>query len=140
MSRKSWWCILSGIFMFTLFAIASGRAVSLFADQKGPIRYENFERIKDGMTKAEVEALLGCSPGDYRTGKVRFVDLPPKSFHGLPRCNGLTPTFNMWEGDQGDIIVTFTRDNKVAGSTKYWRGVRLSPHEQFVILLTRWIR
>ena len=27
---------------------------------------EQFERLREGMTEAEVSALLGCPPGDYR--------------------------------------------------------------------------
>jgi hypothetical protein len=36
-----------------------------FALPRPGINHSNFQRIKAGMTQADVEALMGCPPGDY---------------------------------------------------------------------------
>jgi hypothetical protein len=60
----------------------------------------NFQRIKAGMRREEVEAILG-SPGDYRTGPVSYL-YPPPSVPGSQRQ--LTPPLKWW-GDEAQIIV-----------------------------------
>jgi hypothetical protein len=49
-------------------------AVAAFVAWPRPQRItrENFDRIQDGMSRAEVEAILG-PPGDYRTGPTLYT-------------------------------------------------------------------
>jgi hypothetical protein len=58
--RKLWW-VVAGLVVLLL-------AVGVFVAWPRPnrITQENFDRIQQGMSRAEVEAILG-PPGDYRT-------------------------------------------------------------------------
>jgi hypothetical protein len=64
------------------------------------ITQANFQRIKAGMRREEVEAILG-SPGDYRTGPVSYL-YPPLS--GPSSQWPQTPPLKWW-GDEAQIIV-----------------------------------
>jgi hypothetical protein len=104
--------------------------------QRGPIRYENFERIALGMTEAEVALLLGCAPGDYSTGTVhlkikladgtdawqeeRFEDFDVVDADGAARRHLL------WFGDRGMIGVMLDREGRVCDKG-FERGRRLPP-------------
>jgi hypothetical protein len=58
------------------------------------------ERIKEGMTQAEVHAILG-PPGDYRTRPSARVKLKDDY------CGPLCPLIEEWEGDEGTIRVDY---------------------------------
>jgi hypothetical protein len=79
---------------------------------------ENYDRIREGMTRAEVEAILG-PPGDYRTGRTREASDPldPPCFDidetafNADAYYGLSPG-GLWEqawwfGNEAYIIVVF---------------------------------
>jgi hypothetical protein len=80
-------------------AVASGLVV-LWPSSR--TTQDNSDRIKIGMTRAEVQAILG-PPGDYRTNAP-----PPR---GWPSGSGLRST---WEADDGTIQVVFNSDDCVA--------------------------
>ena len=50
-----------------LAVLVTAGAVALWPSRPNQITKENRDRIKEGMSRAEVEAILG-PPGDYRTG------------------------------------------------------------------------
>jgi hypothetical protein len=50
-----------------LAVVVAAEVVVLWPRSSSRITRENFEQIKEGMNRAEVEAILG-PPGDYRTG------------------------------------------------------------------------
>jgi hypothetical protein len=54
--------------------VAAGVVVLSQQNQPDRVTRENYDRIHDGMSRAEVEEILG-SPGDYRTGlgETRFL-------------------------------------------------------------------
>ena len=58
-------CALAGLLYFRTTAGVS------------PVHWENVNAIKVGMTRAEVEALLGAPPGVYATGSLRTAPCPP---------------------------------------------------------------
>jgi hypothetical protein len=58
------------------------------------------ERIKEGMTQAQVHAILG-PPGDYRTQP------PPPDWFRLGFGVGLVSLSEEWEGDDGTICVDY---------------------------------
>jgi hypothetical protein len=69
--------------------VAAG-AVVLWPRTPSRITLENCNRIREGMSRAEVEAILG-PPGDYRTG-------PGETGHGMG-------TENMfWTPDRGPSV------------------------------------
>jgi hypothetical protein len=64
------------------------------------ITRENFERIKEGMSQEEVEAILGPA-GDCRTGPTR-----PVRGRGTERLGKiLGPGALVWKGDHAEIWV-----------------------------------
>ena len=100
---------------------------------RGPIRFDNFEQIRVGMTEAEVEQLLGCKAGDHTTGLVQvqgrshdgtkvWVDIPP----------GVIIAPNQWLGDRGAIKVLYDGHGKVKSAevsrgrpatTNWWSSI-----------------
>jgi hypothetical protein len=92
----------------TLFVALAGLAVVLavgvvvlWPSQPNRITQENCDRIKEGMSRAEVEAILG-PPGDYRTG-------PGETGHGS--------TGNMfWTPEQIPDVARGTDWSKVSQS------------------------
>ncbi len=101
---------------------------------RGPIRYKNFERIQDGMTQDEVEALLGCRPGDHSTGPVHLKNTLLDGHKQYTRAafSELCPgeqqpgRLELWYGDRGVIAVTFGADKAVLGK-EFVRGRHLPP-------------
>ena len=61
MRRRKLLVVLAGLAVL----VAAG-AVVLWPEPPSRITRENFDRVREGMTQAEVEAILG-PPGDYRT-------------------------------------------------------------------------
>ena len=52
----------------------AGFVAFLLTQPRSPINLQNFEKIQIGMTLAEVEAIIGLSPGDYSTGDLILIE------------------------------------------------------------------
>jgi hypothetical protein len=91
------------------------------------ITRENYERIKEGMSRAEVESLLGA-PGDYRTGPVGYQTAEYKEAVGRPASISLRGTKPaLWLGDRGLVEVAFGQDGRALDSESgFYRGVKLA--------------
>jgi hypothetical protein len=72
------------------------------------ITRENLGRIRDGMSLAEVEAILG-PPGDHRTKPTtyhrHFLE-PPR--HADTMASEPDVDVKKWQGDTGDIEIVFS--------------------------------
>jgi hypothetical protein len=88
------------------------------------ISQENFDRITEGMSRAEVEAILGGPPGDYRT--VRTVtELCPRSSEIDAEASKADRNRTLaegeveadWYGNQGIVRVWFTSGVTAWGRT-----------------------
>src|SRR5262245_55967209 len=78
-----------------------GTMLPLVVPRHCPVSRAAFERIKEGMTQAEVYAILGGPPGDYRTR-------PHGTNIYLSRMfSGLDPIIEDWEGDEGSVAVEY---------------------------------
>jgi hypothetical protein len=90
---------------------------------------ENAERIKKGMSRAEVEEILGGPAGDYRT-------VPTKPSHCVLRSfPQLSFGIAEWVGNDGTVFVEF--DSKSGEVT--WSGFTLEKAEPVSALdLARW--
>jgi hypothetical protein len=77
----------------------------------------NYRRITAGMSRQEVETILGGPPGDYSTGPVVTTFAPIVNLTRDPWwcCEERDPT---WIGNDGKIIVRFGDDGTVHG----WRS------------------
>ena len=78
--------VLAGL---TVVVVMAG-AVVLWPQPPSRITRENFDRIKEGMSRAEVEAILGSQNG----GVIIMGGLPP---------------IQIWEGERGVANVQFGR-------------------------------
>jgi hypothetical protein len=59
--------LFAATFVMALIVCAIG--TSLIRGPKGGITRANYDKIRLGMTQDDVEALLGCPPGDYTDGR-----------------------------------------------------------------------
>jgi hypothetical protein len=72
---------------------------------------EHCDRIKVGMSQAEVEDILGGPPGDFTT-KLMFFIRTGEFDEGL-RCE-------RWTGNEGCVEVQFGEDGKVERKSFLW--------------------
>jgi hypothetical protein len=80
------------------------------------ISRDNFGRLRIGMGRAEVEAILG-PPGDYRTGPVRQTKLMICLHNDAPASNGPEPPDPVcWATDTERIEVTFDPHDTVVAA------------------------
>jgi hypothetical protein len=84
----------------------SGGLLVLLTHPRHRINQESYERIKEGMTLEEVEAILGGPPGNYtrgRYGMLPYLALPLKP---LPRV------LHEWLGEEAAIYVWFDLEGR----------------------------
>jgi hypothetical protein len=110
------WKLLLTLAMLVL-SLTAATFVPWPGSQPLRITQENFARIHQGMSRAEVEAILG-SPGDYRTGPTELVlvsgisdavSTPAQMAHYFGKPNPVPElfdngcTFGLWQCD-GTVI------------------------------------
>jgi hypothetical protein len=97
------------------------------------IDQEHCDRIKDGMSRAEVEDILGGPPGDFTTEAVVYF-LPLRRFG----CDGVWVA--SWNGNSGRVLVQF--DGQGAVRQREFQGVsyRPAPPPSLVARLRAWLR
>jgi hypothetical protein len=89
---------------------------------EGAITREKYARIRHGMARAEVVALLG-PPGDYSTGPLMMdgnfgvgENVPPIPIVSLTDVNSFSGSLYMeWLDDTGNISITLEPDGQVWG-------------------------
>jgi hypothetical protein len=110
--------------LVALAGLAAVVAAGVVAVWPRPTRFTraHCDRIQVGMSRAEVEAILGGRPGDYRTGPTTGASLT-EAIHRLgpitylgPRENWAPITFDRWQGDSGNVYVNFSPDGVEAKS------------------------
>ena len=73
----------------------------------------NYNRIQNGMTRAEVYSMLGL-PGDYRNGETRITsDAPDDKTTISDRGSGVGWQSVVWMNDEGLVLLWFDKDNHV---------------------------
>jgi hypothetical protein len=70
-----------------------------------PVSHERYERIREGMTVEEVEAVIGVPPGNYETRRHRRIT------YAFPWSDSI------WRGDEGAIAVRFDGSGRVKWHT-----------------------
>jgi hypothetical protein len=83
-----------------LAVVGAGAAVMLLRREDRVTR-QNFDRITEGMSRTEVESILG-SPGDYRSGPVKWKAGPREVIFQID-----SPAHDRWIGDHGTIDIWF---------------------------------
>jgi len=105
MRRRKRLVVLAGLAV----VLCAAGAVALWPREGSADRVtrENYDRLRKGMTHAEVQAILG-PPGDYRTGPT----LPEFSEGDALHLSAFTQF--IWQGDDGAIFVDiFKYDGKM---------------------------
>jgi hypothetical protein len=107
-------------------------ALAIFVLCFGPSRItrDNYNRIEEGMSRAEVEQILGGPPGDYRTHRTMHDENDPNTsclgdvdalalgVHGyLDDLDGPPTIVGKWFGNEGHILIYFSPETVEA---KYW--------------------
>jgi hypothetical protein len=125
--RKLWW-LVGGLVLVVLAVVGF-----VAWRQPLPVTADSCAQVRQGMSRAEVESLLG-PPGDYTTGPVLSIPLDwqiwgVKSDGGLGRL----PTLQ-WHGDAGTIFIAFG-SNKVVN--KHFEPAQLQHQSLLENLLWR---
>ena len=119
----------------TLLVALAGLAVVVAAGAvvlwpRSRITQDDSDRIKIGMTRAEVQAILG-PPGDHRTNAP-----PPRGRSGgSTRPSGTGG--DRWVGDEGTLQVLFNSDDRVRGCS--WFQSAGERGDGFIQVL-RWVK
>jgi hypothetical protein len=114
--------------MITLIAaiIFCAQALSIMTRGASKIAFsqELADKISDGMTRAEVETILGYPPSDYTT---ELCDTPP--------CGPWTFVCDWWVSDTGEIGVWFDEEEKA--KKVEFRPIQRIHHPFWYEILTR---
>ncbi len=98
--RKLRWLLVG------LAVLVSAGVVAMRTEPPSRITPENFARIRAGMTRVEVEAILG-PPGDYLTGPIDLDFSTP-----WPTWNPSSTRVN-WIAERGSGVVAFDASGRV---------------------------
>ncbi len=133
MQRRTLKWLLAGV-AAACVALAAALA-ALWAQPPSRITRENFDRIHVGMTRAEVEAILGPS-GEYNSGPTLYVcdAVYPGEF--APSPDVCLPV--SWQCDTGAIEVWIDSERVYCASFSYGLRIRQSPFENLLWRVKRW--
>jgi hypothetical protein len=131
MRRRTLLVALAGL------AVVGAAGVVVWWPRADRITQENYDRIRPGMSRAEVEAILGPA-GDYRSGPTIWVAgistnclvvgrVPADWQVDLYPPEPPVPWPTSWLGDAGDVYVTFSREGVATHEFHESRVVPQSP-------------
>jgi hypothetical protein len=126
--------VLLVVSLVVLTAVAA--RLFFFPPTNPRITRENWERIKEGMRREEVESLLGL-PGDYRkgpTGRLTTIFFISGEDMETSAILSGTPKPFLWQGDRYEIGVVFDPDERVRES----KVSDMEPDEVPLLKLLRW--
>jgi hypothetical protein len=95
MQRRTLLVALAGL------ALVVAAAVVLVLPRPSQVKWENINRIQKGMTRAEVEAILG-PPGDYRTRFGQTADGSGEEDGWIPDPDEYSPAIATWHDGAGE--------------------------------------
>lgn len=141
MRKRKRLLILPGLLAAALFI---GAGLQLFWDSSPPPRFTAAlaDRIHQGMTEAEVVAVLGMPAGDYHTTEIYLrapddyrskVWIKPE---GLRGPDGITE--KAWISNEGGVTVEFDSEGRVCRS--YWEGYWTPKPQSWFDSIRRWLR
>ncbi len=127
-------------------AVVSSMAAAWLLWPRTAITRENAARIQPGITRADVEALLGGPPRDEATGPVSLdLDDRPEDgaqlwlewqFRGLFQADPVGPHASLWGSNRVVIWVQFDGQDRVTACTAFpMRRVGETP----LALVRRWL-
>jgi hypothetical protein len=110
--------------------VLAGGMIALLGPRHCPVNKAAIERIEEGMTRAEVHAILGGTPGDYRTGPPAPPPLLVSNFKSGPPS-----LIEVWEGDEGKLTVDYDVDEFKVMFTEFEVA---EPYRSGPMELARW--
>jgi hypothetical protein len=99
------WFIVGGVVLLAVVTVV-GQVIP--RPRRPQVSREDFSRIEKGMSREEVEAIIGGPPGDYTT---RYYFPPPLGSHYI--------RWQTWVGDGGMILVRFDEMGRVYGTEHF---------------------
>jgi hypothetical protein len=132
--RRGWLIALTA---FVLVLVPVGMLLPVLFPSASKVTSENAKRIKEGMTRAEVEEILGGPPGDYRNGPTRAS----RDRLVLPGPNPLDLiVWEVWWGDEAVIAIRFDAEESKVKERQSMSDQRVdgSFHELLSWRLFRW--
>jgi hypothetical protein len=109
--------LVAGALVLLGMAVTAGLLLAV-GQSYPPVAQENCERIKKGMSRADVEAICGGPPGDYRLNRPDTATFKTYSIQ-LPEG---TTDWPEWSWDDGDLRVFFDAAGRVLEARLYvWR-------------------
>ena len=113
MPKRSRWLLAIGLPGCLAFAGVLHQLMP--ASSGSAINRDNYEKLQPGMSRDEIEVILGGRGGDYTGGRFQVI-IPPSRPLPLEKL----PTFNtVWIGPECAIEVTFTVEGR-ATSCRLW--------------------
>jgi hypothetical protein len=97
------------LLLLTLAVLVAVSGAFLLPRRDDQITEANCDKIRKGMTRQELEAILGGPPDDYTSWPHAVLRL-----HGQEgRLRSLGVSWRAWVGEKGIILVSFDTDRKV---------------------------
>jgi hypothetical protein len=127
-----------GLFLLAasaLLAVLMGSMGIWLTRPSSALKSANFPGIKAGMTRAQVERLLGGPPGDYghfADGDMDCGDGSVFQVFAVPSSG--TPKPQTWTDDRNQFFIFFDSQGQVVAASKVNR-FRRSPKNQWLIKL-----
>jgi hypothetical protein len=107
--------------------LLAGVLLALVTPRSCPVTRTRCARIETGMTRAQVDAILGVPPGDYRTHPGLSVSV---ASGGWSMVSG---SIESWTGNEGELAVCFHGGVVVMSDFTPVEPVKIGPIE-----LVRW--
>jgi hypothetical protein len=112
--------------------VLAGGLIALLGPRHCPVNRAAFERIAEGMTPTDVEAILGGPQGDYRTRPSHPV--VTTAVH----VNIGMEFHQSWVGDEGTVCVTYVEPRPHLVSVTRVSFEDATPHAPGIVELARW--
>ena len=109
--------LLLAIAVLVALGVASAFPALWTMRSSSGITKANAAKIQRGMTSGEVEQLLGCPPGNYRTGTVKLDwRVQSTALEDVIYADHGQFHLEYWEGNAGSLWVCFDDEREVVES------------------------
>jgi hypothetical protein len=120
------------IVLLAIALVLFGALLPLVLPRHCPVTRAACDRIKEGMSQADVYAILGGPPGDYRTRPYLPRVSPDLVLSGEWESASIE---RMWEGVEGAAVVLYSADPERVVSIRFDEA---KPYTPGLVELIRW--
>jgi hypothetical protein len=127
--------LLAVLVVSVLMLLAVAAKPILFPAGNPRLTRETFDRIREGMSRGDVEAILG-PPGDYRTGPTACEFMISSNYLKAAGLWWPSPVWSEqeWDGDEAEITVFFDTEDRVVRRHMF----PMKPESVGLLGLLRW--